>query len=598
MHWPGRRPPAESLAESLAEARLAGKGAPAPKLGYWLKRDGLACTMPAREIGCMEQPESDDRMAEIAQAAEAASPVQVSAESEDRATAPGVSTPQGNMLAHISMRGNVMGHAGSWLGEPGSGLAIEAIMLAPSADGPPHLSPAVESQLIYPLDLKTPWISAGRPCGSSGFALSCIGVRFRLTTETAPFFDCRYDIAFTDGSRQEDVSGADICLSSSGAAVEAIRLHVIPRAATPLVVLNDLDETAGSVGGDAADSDPSIHLRLLSPAFATEAPDIRNAALVPPGPWQAMAVSFNRRVFAARPITVRVIEDAIVAGEGIVFDRDFNLVPGTERLMSGDDAAKYRDLAKQGREAGLRRIAGMSVVCKTRAPQNFGHFLVDMFPKAWLAARLLTRRHFNYIVQDTEVLGVVREAFTQIGINPFAISVTDNTPVSCESVIVIDGLTAHGVYQSPISIQALTDLGERIPPSPYQKIFVSRDARLRPLVNQEAAEAVMRDRGFAIVDPGRMSLPEQISLFKGASTVVGPLGAALTNIAFCPPRSRIVALTAQSFPDTFFWFISQHRGHDYREVRCPIISGDPADSQSWNVGFKLTDEDLAFLATL
>jgi capsular polysaccharide biosynthesis protein len=598
MHWPRRRPRAEFLAESLARALLASKGAPARKLGYWLERDGLALTMPSREIGCMELPKQDDRVAEIAQAAEAAHPAPASTESEGRASAPDPSRPQGNMLAHISMRGNVMGFAGSWLGEPGSGLAIEAIMLSPSAGGPPHLSPAVESQLIYPLDLKTPWISAGHPCGSSGFALSCIGVRFRLTAETAPFFECRYDIAFTDGSRQEDVSGADICLSSSGAAVEAIRLHVVPRAATPFVVLNDLDDTAASGGGEATDKDPNIHLRLLSPAFSTQEPDIRNAALVPPGHWQAMAVSFNRRVFSARPITFRVIEDAIVAGEGIVFDRDFNLVPGTERLMAADDAAKYRDLAKQGREAGMRRLAGMSVVCKTRAPQNFGHFLVDMFPKAWLATRLLTHRHFNYIVHDTDVLGVVREAFAQIGINPFAISVTDNTPVSCEAAIVIDGLTAHGVYQSPISIQALTDLGERFPPSPYQKIFVSRDAQLRPLVNQEAAEAVMRDRGFAIVDPGRMTLPEQISLFKGASTVVGPLGAALTNIAFCPPGSRIVALTAQSFPDTFFWFISQHRGHDYREVRCPIVSGNPADNQSWNVGFSLTDEDLAFLATL
>lgn len=545
----------------------------------------------------MELPESDDRVAEIARAADAASLAQASAGPEAPAAATDPSQPQGNMVAHISMRGNVMGHAGAWLGEPGSGLAIEAIMLAPSAEGPPHLSPAVESQLIYPLDLKTPWVPAGHPCGSSGFALSCIGVRFRLTAETAPFFDCRYDIAFTDGSQQGDVSGADICLSTSGAAVEAIRLHIVARATTPFVVLNDVDDAQPS-GGEAFDKDPSIHLRLLSPAFSTQEPDIRNATLVPPGPWQAMAVSFSRRVFGARPITVRVIEDAIVAGEEIVFDRDFNLVPGTERLMAGDDAAKYRDLARRGREAGLRRVAGMSVVCKTRAPQNFGHFLVDMFPKAWLTSRLLTQRHFNYIVHDTSVLSVVREAFAQIGINPHAISVTDNTPVSCDAAIVIDGLSAHGVYQSPVCVQALTDLGERIAPSPYQKIFVSRDAQLRPLVNQEAAEAVMRDRGFAIVDPGRMSLPEQISLFKGASTVVGPLGAALTNIAFCPRGSRVVALTAQSFPDTFFWFISQHRGHDYREVRCPILSGDPADSQSWNVGFRLTDEDLAFLATL
>jgi hypothetical protein len=540
----------------------------------------------------MQLPQSDDGGPPITESVEAAPP----APPYPR-PAPALDTAGSNMLAHISMRGNVAGQAGVWLGEPGSGLAIEAILLAPGAAGPPHLSPAVESQIIYPHGLKTPWTRGGQPCGSAGFGLACLGIRFRLSAETAPFFDCRYDIAFTDGGRREDVPGSHLALAASGAAVEAIRLHVISREATPLIVLNDLDDQPGA-GEDPSDTDPSVQLRLLSPAFATQAPDIRNAALIPAGPWQAMAVSFNRRVFGARPVTLRLIEQGIVAGEGIVFDRDFNLVPGTNRLTPDEDVERYRALAKQGLDAGMRRISGMSLVCKTRAPGNYGHFLIDMFPKAWLANRLLTRRPLNIIVHETDILGVARDALTRIGINPFAISVTDNTPVLCESIVVIDGLTAHGVYQSPICAQALTDLGDVIPPAPFPKIFVSRQARHRPLLNQEAVEAVMRERGFAIVDPGQMTLTEQISLFKGAETVVGPLGAALTNIAFCPRGSRIVALTAQSFPDTFFWFLSQHRGHDYSEIRGRVIGGDPEQQQSWSAGFTVTDEDLGFLATL
>jgi capsular polysaccharide biosynthesis protein len=170
--------------------------------------------------------------------------------------------------------------------------------------------------------------------------------------------------------------------------------------------------------------------------------------------------------------------------------------------------------------------------------------------------------------------------------------------VLCESVVVIDGLSAHGVYQSPICVQALSDLAASIPAGPDAKIFVGRHVRQRPLLNQEAAEAVMRARGFAVVDTAEMTLTEQIALFKGASTVVGPLGAALTNIAFCPRGSRIVALTSQSFPDTFFWFLSQHRGHDYREIRGLDASGKPEEVGLWNEGFSVSDADLAFLGTL
>lgn len=542
----------------------------------------------------MEPPQTDDRLPAAGRTIEAAILPGV--------VTPGLSTPSvsttgGNMLAHISMRGDVVGDSGAWLGEPGRGLAIEAILLAPAGSGPPQHSPAMESQLIYPHGLRTPWTPGGKACGSAGFGLGSIGVRFRLSAETAAFFDCRYDISFADGTRQEDVPGATIALSPSGAAVEAIRLHVVPRPAAPLILLHDLGDQPAP-GDDVADGDPTIQLRLLSPAFPTRAPDIRNAALIPPGPWQAMAVSFNRRVFGGRTVTVRLIPEAIVAGEGIVFDRDLNLVAGTSRLMTDSDVEQHRVLAREARRAGIRRIAGMSVVCKTRAPRNFGHFLIDMFPKAWLAARLLNRRNFTYIVHDTDLLTVAREALTRIGVNPFAISVTDNMPVLCEQAVVIDGLSAHGVYQSPICVQALTNLAEAIPAAPYPKIFVSRHAEQRPLLNQTTVEAIMRARGFAIVDTAQMTLAEQISLFKGASTVVGPLGAALTNTAFCPEGSRVVALTAQSFPDTFFWFLSQHRGHDYREIRGLDASGKPEEIGSWNAGFTIGDEDLAFLATL
>ena len=484
-----------------------------------------------------------------------------------------------------------------WLGEPGSGLAIEAIMMAPAGAGPPHLAPAVESQLIYPHGLKTPWTNPGQPCGSMGFGLSCLGMRFRLSTDTAAFFEIHYDIAFTDGTRQEGVPGSTPALASSSAAVEAIRLHVAPRTPTQLIVLNDVDDQPAPAEGSPV-NDPAIQLRLLSPAFPTKAPHILNAALVPPGPWQAMAVSFNCRVFSGRTVTFRVVEEAIVAGEGLVFDRNLDLVPGTNRLTPDAQVEQYRALAQQGRGAGLRRITGMSVVCKSRAPGNFGHFLIDMFPKAWLATRLLNRRNFNYLVHDTDLLALARDAFTRVGVNPFAVVATDDMPVLCDAVVVIDGLSAHGVYQSPMCVQALSDLAASIPAGPDAKIFVGRHVRQRPLLNQDAAESVMRARGFTVVDTAEMPLTEQIALFKGATTVVGPLGAALTNIAFCPPGSKIVALTSQSFPDTFFWFLSQHRGHDYTEIRGLDASGKPEEVGLWNDGFSLSDADLAFLATL
>ncbi len=135
----------------------------------------------------------------------------------------------------------------------------------------------------------TPWTPAGQPCGSGGYGLPAIGLRFRLSAESASFFDCRYDVAFTDGSRALDVPSTEMARAPVGAAVAALRLSITQRPGVPLIVLNDIDVSRPMPGGETGrPNDPAVRLRLLSPAFATEPPQIRNGALIPPEAWGPM----------------------------------------------------------------------------------------------------------------------------------------------------------------------------------------------------------------------------------------------------------------------------------------------------------------------
>jgi hypothetical protein len=519
-------------------------------------------------------------------------------ESTDLSTAE-PSSPPPNMIAHISMRGDVPGHAGEWLGDPASPHAVEAIMLAPAAEGPPHLNPAPEYQLLLADGLMTPWTPSGRPCGSGGYGLPALGLRFRLTAETASFFDCRYDVAFTDGSRLENVPSTEMARAPSGAPVSALRLSITPRPGVPLIVLNDIDVTRPIpwVAPDRPD-DPTIRLRLLSPAFETKPPQIRNGLLIPPDSWAAMNVSFGRGVFPPRTVTLRQIDEALIVGGGLVFDRNLDFVPISDQRVTEGELAAGRAAARQARSGNVRRVEGMSLFCRTQAPANYGHWLVEGFATAWVGHQLLGRQAPTYIVQNSPLIGVIQDAMRGVGINPFAVSIFDETPIRCASLIILDGLTDHGIYQSPLCVAALRRLADPVPPAPPHKLFVRRDAQLRPLTNQAEIEARLQARGFLVVDPARMSLWEQIALFKGATMVVGPLGAALTNIAFCPEGTRVVALTSQSFPDTFFWFIAQHRGLTYEEVRGSDVGGQADGAQAWDPGFTLSDADLAYLDTL
>jgi capsular polysaccharide biosynthesis protein len=508
------------------------------------------------------------------------------------------------MLAHISMLGDVTGVDGAWLGEPGSPHAMEALLLAPAAAGPPHLNPAPEYQMLYTSGLMTPWTPAGQPCGSRSYGLAAMGIRFRLSAETASFFDCRYDVAFTDGSRMDDIAETEFARAPQGAYVAALRLRITQRPATPLIVLNDLDTTQplpwAPLGGLET---PYLRLSLLSPAFATTPPAIRNGALIPAEPWDAMNVSFRRRVFPGRTVTLREIEDATIVSPGLVFDRDLHHVPTADQRPTTEEIATARAAAEAARRAGdsgpgaAQYISGLSVFCRTLAPANYGHLLVEALSRAWLAGKVLAWRQPTYILQATPLASLFQEALRAIGVEAVP-AVLNGPPIRSEALVMVDGLTEHGVYQSPLCLEALRSMATAVPAAPPQKLFISRRATKRPLLNEEAIEATLRERGFVVVDPGTMPLTAQIALFKGASLVVGPLGAALSNIAFCSPGTRVVALTSQSFPDTFFWFLAQHGGLSYEEVRGKDAIEAPIAEMPWDAGFTLPEADLAYLAAL
>jgi glycosyltransferase involved in cell wall biosynthesis len=76
-----------------------------------------------------------------------------------------------------------------------------------------------------------------------------------------------------------------------------------------------------------------------------------------------------------------------------------------------------------------------------------------------------------------------------------------------------------------------------------KKIYITRkDATKRHVANEDELMGALVDRGFTMVCPGELPWPEQIAAFAHADWIVGPHGAAFTNILFAPPGSRLVEL--------------------------------------------------------
>jgi len=102
--------------------------------------------------------------------------------------------------------------------------------------------------------------------------------------------------------------------------------------------------------------------------------------------------------------------------------------------------------------------------------------------------------------------------------------------------------------------------------SPLRRIFIDRsDAPTRRIANLAELRPVFTEFGIEVVRPTSHSLAEQATFFRDANLVISNHGAALTNLVFCQPGTRVLQVLAPGMMEREYRTLSQHGrlNHDY-----------------------------------
>ena len=97
-----------------------------------------------------------------------------------------------------------------------------------------------------------------------------------------------------------------------------------------------------------------------------------------------------------------------------------------------------------------------------------------------------------------------------------------------------------------VSADAIHWLNAKLSGSPStflspKRVYVSRgDAQIRFVSNEPELTEVLAEFGFTSLKMSTLSLADQIKAFRDADCIVGPHGAALSNLAFAKPGSIFI----------------------------------------------------------
>ncbi len=318
--------------------------------------------------------------------------------------------------------------------------------------------------------------------------------------------------------------------------------------------------------------DSALLMQIASPGFEAVTPDIVHPERIPPDIWAASAAQ-RQPVFPPRPVSVWLLHDVHVACEGLVFDRGGRLY----RPSITQHGSAEIEWAATAVRAALADHAAPShdlplVLGKKRGAMNYGHWLMEMLPMLHLVLTRLSDPKVGVLLHDVtdRRLGeVIRTCLSRLDIAPNRVRISDHRPVRVRTLLLVEGLTDHGTYMSPLVRDCHARLAHGIPGIGCPRVFVARGpGRSRNFADPAAVDALARDAGYHVLHPDRLSFLQQVATVRDARLVAGAMGAALTTSAYLRNPAEVLVFAGAGMPDTFFWFVATLFGHRYREVRC------------------------------
>jgi hypothetical protein len=183
---------------------------------------------------------------------------------------------------------------------------------------------------------------------------------------------------------------------------------------------------------------------------------------------------------------------------------------------------------------------------------NYYHWLMEYLPRIGIA------RDAGLMDDEIRVLVNARPAGWQSEtLDGLDINAQRLTPLVGEVTLRVADLVVPSLPSTRYAVDFLRrsfvpeDIAE-----PHRLIYVSRldcDASRSRVANEIDVARALAKLGAEILIPGEASFAEQVRMFAEAKVVVGPHGAGLTNIAFCPAGTHVVEIVNSINADYVFF---------------------------------------------
>ena len=281
--------------------------------------------------------------------------------------------------------------------------------------------------------------------------------------------------------------------------------------------------------------------------------------------------------FQQPPTWIVELKQAKVYGPSLaVVDQSRNLLAAVS--MEWSLPSENHGLMRRFGLSPARRIPGTSALLAATGGNSFHHWMIDVLPQ-WLLYREagLSPLQADWILLPGRSCRFQSDAIQILGIPDEKILCLDSGgPLACETLWLPSPPASPG-HPSRRSCEFLRRLFLRTTSErPRRRLLLGRTGMAgREVPHWEPIRALCLRAGFEELEPSRLSLTEQARTFAEADWVVGVHGAALTNLVFCHPGTRVIELFSWGYVNPCYRDLCGTMSLDHHGVVPPGPAGGP-----------------------
>jgi capsular polysaccharide biosynthesis protein len=342
--------------------------------------------------------------------------------------------------------------------------------------------------------------------------------------------------------------------------------------------------------------------------YARRPPHFANLALVDAADRSALEGRWHAARQTSPPILLHQLGPATITPPGIVWLGAGKIVTESLHNLQAKDRAALlaaappqpapapQDRVPQHRARRDSEVEGPALLLARAGSMNFGHWLAEHLGALLLLRDILPAFTPRLLVNDPRGAAmpqVLADSARLATLDPAALTpMARSGATRVADLFMLSPASQHSHMKHPAALAALARLA---PPRPATDLlFVRRTSTAkRVLHNLDLVEAAALQLGFRSIEPGRMTLAEQIQAFAGARVVVGVSGADLTNIVFMPEGGDVVCLLPSRGREFFFWDICCIRKHRYWSIFGPPLTARGGGHDDFTVDTELVAHVMA-----